>query len=322
LRFSWVIAILYFFFFEVQSICEEFPFEQRMLSHFEMYNGVKIPSVGLGTWQMEDEHEVKQTIYTSVVDLNYKHIDTASIYRNEKYIGDELVHIAKKVANFDVDSIFVTSKIPPTKTHCYDSVIQCFEKSCRNLQRSCIDLCLIHWPGTSKVRANSAKNKEFRLQTWYALEKLYRDKRVRAIGVSNFMPKHLDNEFFEKISICPMLNSIEYHPLIWNCPEYNMLEQICKQKNILIQAYSPLAQGEIFKKKLQIDTKSKDEIACKILQWALLKGKGVIPRSTNPKHLKANIDVLNNPVLSDFEIKTIDSMYCNERTCWNPLLIS
>jgi diketogulonate reductase-like aldo/keto reductase len=291
-----------------------------------MNNGVSIPSIGIGTWQIWDEEECKQTIESAIAYNKYTHIDTASIYRNEKFIGESLINISKEIATIDIDSIFITSKVPPTKTQNYDSIISCFEQSCRDLQRSTIDLYLIHWPGTSKIKTNNIKNEELRLQTWYALERLYKDKRVKAIGVSNFMPQHLNDTFFNSASIIPMLNSIEYHPLIWNCEEYQQLEQICSEKNILIQAYSPLAQGEIFKEhhlnKLSQSLSSDNNVLSKkLLQWCLMKNKCIIPKSTNPSHIKANISVLKDPPLSDQEVQELDDLFCKKRVCWDPTII-
>ena len=304
--------------------------QQHYARSFELYNGMTIPSIGLGTWQMEDETEVRRTVRASLLQFGYKHIDTASIYRNERFIGAELAEISKEIAPMPINSCFLTSKVPPTKTQSFDSVIQCFEQSCRDLGTDCIDLYLIHWPGTSKVDVESEKNAELRLQTWLALEKLYRDKRVKAIGVSNFMPNHLSPEFLSQVSVVPMLNSIEYHPLVWKCEQYLEVERICRENKIAMQAYSPLVQGELFSDELPhykhlcdgLNVSDKTILSQKILQWALHHGKCVIPKSTNLGHLKSNIEALDAPVLSQQEVEVIDELYCNRRICWNPLLIA
>ena len=297
-----------------------------MQKNMILSNDVSIPSIGLGTWQMADESECENSVRLALTEFNYKHIDTAAIYRNEKYIGNAMTEISKQIAPFDPSQIFLTSKVPPTQTNSYDSIVSCFEQSCKDLGRSVIDMYLIHWPGTSKIQVDSEKNEELRLQAWSALEKLYRDKRVRAIGVSNFMPGHLDEKFFEFASIVPMLNSIEYHPLLWKCDSYVKLEQICQERNIMMQAYTPLAQGAIFQEpyinKLS-PALSSDKLALskKLLQWSLMKGKNVIPKSVHAKYLESNIKVLEEAPLADEEVRELDELFCNKRICWDPTLI-
>lgn len=327
---------------------EQMPEDQdhRYPRSFELYNGTSIPSVGLGTWQMTAEHDVRNSVRACLLQFGYRHIDTASIYRNEHFIGSELKEISKQVAPLAPNSIFLTSKVPPTCTKSYDGVMECFERSCRDLGTDCIDLYLIHWPGTSKIDVKSPQNAQLRLQTWYALERLYRDKRVKAIGVSNFMPHHLigssgrrgggsgvggdetttNSSFLDQVSIVPMFNSIEYHPLIGLCDSYRQLEQICREHRIVMQSYTSMAQGHLLDEQMEhfsklshgLRTSDKTLLSQKILQWSLHHDKCVIPKSTNMKHLKSNIDILGMSKLSAEEVTVMDELYCDKRICWDP----
>ena len=178
---------------------------------------------------------------------------------------------------------------------------------------------MIHWPGTSKIKITSEQNKLNRFSSWRALENLYREGKTRSIGVSNFTLKHM-TELLEDIKsredgIIPHVNQIEYHPLLYRTHE--QLEKLCKENNIIIQAYSPLAHGELMLGKYgQVTSRE-------CLQWILLKGHVVLPRSVKKQHLEDNFKAVKdwacNTIDDKERLDRLNSLVSNEvRVCWDP----
>jgi diketogulonate reductase-like aldo/keto reductase len=260
---------------------------------------------------MTKEDEVASAI-PNALEIGYRHIDTAWIYGNEHLIGDAL-ESAKK--DYPREQLFITSKVFQTNVGSYDDILQSFNESTERLKTDYLDLLLIHWPSADVGKNHESvkereKLREIRNAAWFAMEKLYNDKRVKAIGVSNFMLKHLEPLQY---SIAPHANQIEYHPLIWK--EYADLEKYCKEKNILIECYSPLAHGKLLEDKYKID----DEL---LLQWcAYAHGpKVVLPKSSNKERLQKNFNAIMNPTktITDEDVKRYDDLFDGTRTCGEP----
>lgn len=194
---------------------------------FKLSNGVEIPCIGFGTWQTPDGKTAVESVKTAL-EIGYRHIDTAAIYGNEKSIG---VGIAD--SGVPRNELFITSKLWNSE-YGYDKTLRAFEKTVTDLGLDYLDLYLIHWPaiGEEGTHLNS--------ETWRAFEKLYKDKRIKAIGVSNFKTHHLE-ALLEKADVVPMVNQIEFHP--------GQMQQdtteFCSRHNILIEAWSPLGTGRM-----------------------------------------------------------------------------
>ncbi|MCR3761456.1 aldo/keto reductase [Clostridium felsineum] len=241
-------------------------------------NGVKMPWLGFGTYKIEYENASVDYI-RKALEVGYRHIDTASVYGNEPIVGQAL-----KESGIKRNEIFVTSKVWNNK-HGYDKTLKAFEDTLERLNMDYLDLYLIHWP------------KKLNKETWKALERLYKDKRVRAIGVSNFKVHHL-KEILEDCEIAPMVNQVEYHPQF----QQTELKEFCTKNKIQLEAWGPLMQGKIFDMPLmhELATKYNKTIAQIALRWDLQTGVVTIPKSINENRIKENCD------LYDFEISKED----------------
>ncbi|KAL0488300.1 9,11-endoperoxide prostaglandin H2 reductase [Acrasis kona] len=267
-------------------------------------NGVKMPMIGLGTWQMKEPVTTRNTIQKAI-DIGYRHIDTANIYKNEHIIG-EILELNKELLRSD---LFITSKVPPTRVQNSEQVLSTFNKTLQDLKTDYVDLYLIHWPGASKVKpTNADKLEQIRLTTWSVLEQLYEQGKCRAIGVSNFNEDHLSS-FIEKVKIKPHVNQIEYHPLFWK--RHSKLEAICKDNNIVLQGYSPFAQGAIFEYGIT---------SGQALKWCVFERNVVVlPKSIHEERLKDNfMSIQDGEGLSKTESDKINMLNVTKRVCWDP----
>lgn len=246
---------------------------------FTLNNGVKMPYLGLGVYLSKDGKEVVNAVKWAL-EHGYRHIDTASLYKNERGVG-----LGIKESNVPRDEVFVVSKVWNLDQG-YDSTIRAFEKSLERLGLTYLDLYLIHWPVPGKYK-----------ETWKALEYLYEKKLVRAIGVSNFMKHHLE-DLLEDSTIKPMVNQMEFHPYLVQ----QSLIDYCKEQQIQYEAWSPMMQGKIFEltEFKEIAAKYKKTIAQIVLRWDLQKGVITIPKSSKKSRIIANADIF------DFEISPED----------------
>jgi len=241
-------------------------------------NGVKMPWLGFGTYRAENGAELIEAV-KEALRIGYRHIDTASFYGNEEEVG-----IAIKKSGVPREEIFLVSKIWMSD-HGYEKTLQAFKTSIKKLGTDYLDLYLIHWP--------QSLNKE----TWKALEKLYKEGYIRAIGVSNFTSKHL-KDLLEDVEIIPAVNQVEFHPKLVQ----NELMEFCKKYNIQLEAWSPLMRGLIFQLPLfqQLSQKYERTISQIVLRWDLQMGVVTIPKSTTLTRIKENADIF------DFEISKED----------------
>lgn len=246
---------------------------------FELHNGVEMPYFGLGVYLSEDGQEVINAIKWAV-EAGYRHIDTASVYKNEEGVGQG---VAESVANRE--DIFVVSKVWNSDQG-YDSTLRAFDASLARLGMDYLDLYLIHWPVAGKYK-----------DTWRALERLYNERRVRSIGVSNFLQHHLE-DLLSVADIVPMVNQMEFHPYL---VQQSLLD-FCARHKIQYEAWSPMMQGEIFGMDAFKDLAAKyhKTIAQIVLRWDLQKGVITIPKSSKKERIIANADIF------DFELSAED----------------
>ncbi|PWW31805.1 diketogulonate reductase-like aldo/keto reductase [Cytobacillus oceanisediminis] len=252
---------------------------ENLQSATTLLNGVKMPWFGLGVFKVQDGDEVVQSV-KAALKAGYKSIDTAAVYKNEEGVG-----LAIKEAGVPREELFVTTKVWNSDQG-YESAIQAFETSLEKLGLEYIDLYLIHWPVKGKYK-----------ETWKALETLYKEKKVRAIGVSNFHIHHLE-DLLQDAEIKPMVNQVELHPLL-NQAE---LREFCKKQEIQIEAWSPLAQGELLENAAlkEIAAKYSKSAAQVILRWDLQNEIVTIPKSVKEHRIIENADIF------DFELSAED----------------
>lgn len=242
-------------------------------------NGVKMPYFGLGVFKSEDGKEVIDAIHWAI-EAGYRHIDTAAIYKNEEGVGKAI-----QTSKVSRDKLFVVSKVWNADQG-YDSTIKAFDESLKKLNTDYLDLYLIHWPVNGKY-----------VDTWKGLEYLYKQGRVKAIGLSNFLQHHVE-DILETCEITPMVNQMEFHPYL---VQQELLD-FCNEKGIQYEAWSPLMRGEILDVPLMKDlSKSygKSEVQI-VLRWNLQKGVVTIPKSVKKDRIVANADIF------DFELSNED----------------
>jgi diketogulonate reductase-like aldo/keto reductase len=236
-------------------------------------NGVEIPQLGLGVWQIEDE--IVPDVVRAALDSGYRHVDTAAIYGNEDGVGRALA-----AAGLPRDEVFLTTKLWNSDQG-YDSTLKAFDASLHRLGLDYVDLYLIHW--------QSLKRDKY-VDTWKAFEQLYADKRVRAIGVSNFHVPALQR-LFDETDLRPAVNQIELHPAL---PQ-DELRAFNAENDIVTESWSPLAQGGLLseptlKRLAEKHGKSPAQI---VIRWHLQLGNVVIPKSKTPARIAENIDVFD-----------------------------
>lgn len=252
---------------------------------FQLHNGVFMPYLGLGVWQAGDGAEVEQAV-TWALEAGYRHIDTASIYQNEIGVGKAL-----NSSGIDRDELFVVSKVWNSHQG-YDSTLKAYQDSLDRLGLDYLDLYLVHWPVAGKYK-----------DTWRAMEELYLQKKVRAIGVSNFLQHHLE-DLQTTARITPMVNQMEFHPYLVQ-PE---LLRYCRNNGIQYEAWSPLMQGKVFSIGIfeEMANKYGKTIAQIVLRWDLHKGVITIPKSVRKERIASNAALFDFE-LSDSDIALLDA---------------
>ena len=265
----------------------------RLTDTFKLHNGVEIPCVGFGTWRAPDG----ETAYNAVrcaLEVGYRHIDTAAAYKNEESVGRAI-----KDSGIPREEIFVTSKLWNTERG-YEKALAAFDKTMERLGLDYLDLYLIHWPAAAHQHDNWD---ELNQGSWKALIELYRAGKIRAIGVSNFKPHHLES--LVKSEVVPMVNQIEIHPghFTEDTVEY------CRKYNMLIEAWSPLGSGVLLGNELLagIAEKYGKSVAQVCLRWCLQQGTLPLPKSVTPERIEANTDIFDFE-LSEDDMNEINSM--------------
>ena len=248
------------------------------MEKYTLVNGVEIPSIGFGTFLTAEQDD--GTI-AAALRAGYRHFDTASFYRTEQALGDAL-----QSAAITRSELFLTSKLWKTEMG-YDNAMSAFSHSLQKLKTDYLDLYLIHWPRMDDL---SAEWRQLDRETWRALEELYHAGKVRAIGVSNFLPHHLRN-LMDNAEIMPMVNQIEFHP---GYPQTYTVE-FCKANGILPEAWSPLGRKRVLQDErlTAIADRYGKSVAQLCVRFALQCGVLPLPKSSTPERMAANLDVFD-----------------------------
>lgn len=277
-----------------------------------------MPSVGLGTYRVRGSDI--ENVLRDAIHVGYRHIDTAAVYRNEKNIGQVLREYIGKEVNGKVlkrADFFITSKLAP-KDHGFENAYAALQTSLKNLELDYLDLFLIHWPGKQGLKPSNPENLKWRQVSWRALEKASNEGLVRAIGVSNYTIKHLE-QLLEMCTIRPSVNQLEFHPML--SPErIDSLLKFHREQNIVLEAYSSLAEGQLLRptdnhiipsekgegpvsskaadvlveyaQSLSLESGNKPTLAQVALAWAWSQGVPVIPKTTSLERAKENLEML------------------------------
>lgn len=253
---------------------------------FKIYNGVEIPCMGLGTWQSPDE--TAKNAVLAALSHDYRLIDTAAAYGNEKGVGEGI-----KASGLKREEIFVTSKLR-NADHGYKATLEAFDLTMEKLDLEYLDLYLIHWPNPIQYRTHW---EEATAGTWKAFEELYEKGKIKAIGISNFLPHHIET-LMKTAKIKPMVNQLKL------CPGVTQDETVdyCKRQDIVVEAYSPFGTGMIFGNEdmKKLSAKYGKTIGQLCLRWCLDKEFVSLPKSANPMRIRENAEIF------DFELSKED----------------
>ncbi|MDT0125052.1 aldo/keto reductase [Paenibacillus sp. RRE4] len=254
-------------------------------------NGVKMPWLGFGVFKVKDGDEVVNAVKTAI-EAGYRSIDTAKVYNNESGVAQGI-----RESGIAREDLFITTKVWNSDQG-YESTLAAFEESMQRLELEYLDLYLIHWPVKGKYK-----------DTWRALEKLYKEGRVRAIGVSNFQIHHLEDLLMDA-NVKPAVNQVELHPLLTQ----KELRDYCSTHEIQIEAWSPLGQGNLMEHPLlqDIATKYGKSPAQVILRWDLQNGIVTIPKSVTPERIHANTELYDFELTAE-EIEQINGLNEHKR---------
>jgi diketogulonate reductase-like aldo/keto reductase len=235
-------------------------------------NGIEIPQVGFGVWRVP-AGQTREVVLTAL-EAGYRHVDTAKLYRNEEGVGE-----AVRKSGLDRDQVFVTSKVW-NDDHGYDATLRAFDASLDRLGFEVLDLYLIHWPSHDHARV---------ADTWRAMEKLYLDGRVRAIGVSNFEPADL-RRLLDGSDVVPVVNQVELNPY----RQRRELRRVDDELGVATEAWAPIARGGALLSDpavTRLADKHGVSPAQVVLRWHLELGTIVIPKSVTPQRIASNIDL-------------------------------
>jgi 2,5-diketo-D-gluconate reductase A len=260
-------------------------------------NGTRIPQLGFGVFQVEPEKT--QEVVESALSAGYRHIDTAAAYNNERGVGAAIA--ASDLAR---DELYVTTKLW-NANHQHDKALAAFDESLDKLGLDYVDLYLIHWP--------LPMFDEY-VDAWKALEEIAASGRAKAIGVSNFLEDHLQR-LFDETEVVPAVNQIELHPEF----QQRDLQQFCTDHGIAVEAWSPLASGQIVDREdVRAVAEKYGKTAAQVtLRWHLDEGRIVIPKSNNPERQRENFDILDFSLTPE-ELAVFDELDQNRRIGADP----
>ncbi|GGI15222.1 aldo/keto reductase [Gottfriedia solisilvae] len=261
-----------------------------------LHNGVKMPQLGFGVWRVSPEDGVDAV--RTAIEVGYRHIDTAAVYKNEEQVGEAI-----RQSGIAREELFITTKVWNADQG-FDTTLKAYEDSLKKLGLDYVDLYLVHWPVKDKY-----------LETYKALEKLYDEKLVPAIGVSNFHIHHLEDIAAHR-NIKPMVDQVELHPML----QQNELRDYCLKNGIAIEAWSPLMQGgEALTNPVisELAEKHGKTPAQVVLRWHLQRDVIAIPKSITPSRIQENFDVFNFELSSD-DMNSIASLNASKRVGPDP----
>lgn len=247
------------------------------MKHYILNNGVEIPAVAFGTYKAADGKSAD--VIRTAIEAGYRYFDTASFYGTETYLAE-----AVRESGIARDEIFIASKLWKTEMG-YDNVKSAFRRTLDNLKTDYLDLYLIHWP----LPEPGYKDwKQLDKETWKAMEELVREGKIRAIGLSNFLPHHIEN-ILEDCTVRPAVDQIEYHPGY----SQEAVVQYCKERDILVQAWSPIGRQRVLTEPLIQELAGKYGVSpAKIcLKFAVQRGIIPLPKSSSMERMKENLDL-------------------------------
>ena len=265
-----------------------------------LYNGVKMPWLGIGVFKVEEGPELVNAVKFAIKH-GYRSIDTAAIYENEEGVG-QAIREGLDETGISREELFVTSKVWNSDLG-YESTIAAYETSLKKLGLDYLDLYLIHWPVEGKYK-----------EAWRALETLYKEGKVKAIGVSNFQIHHLE-DLMKDAEIKPMVNQVEYHPRLTQ----KEVQAFCQEHGIQLEAWSPLMQGQLLDNPVlqEIAHTHNKTIAQVIIRWDLQNGVVTIPKSTKEHRIVENSAVFDFELTQE-EMQRIDELNQNHRVGPDP----
>jgi len=260
--------------------------------YYNLYNGVTIPKIGFGTWQIPND--IAFNAVSQALKAGYRHIDTALAYNNEEGVGKAI-----RESGLKREEVFITSKLP-AEIKGYDKAMESFNKTVKNLGTDVLDLYLIHAPWPWSDQGGDYNN--LNVQSWKAFEELYKDGRIRAIGVSNFSPDNIQ-AILDNCEIVPMANQIAFH--VGRTQEKYV--DFCIKHNILVEAYSPLATGRalVDKQLIGIAESYGVSVAQLLIRFALQRGTLPLPKTTTFERM------VENTQIDKFSISTNDMEILN-----------
>ncbi|MEK5185247.1 aldo/keto reductase [Solibacillus sp. FSL W7-1324] len=265
----------------------------------KLNNEVEMPAMGLGVFQVENDATAE--IVKNAIELGYRSIDTAAIYGNEAGVG-EGIKLALASTGLNREDLFITSKVWNAGLN-YEETVSAYEESLEKLGLGYLDLYLIHWPGKNKYA-----------ESWSALEDLYIEGKIRAIGVCNFNISHLQ-DLMKNARVTPVINQVEYHPRL----QHQSLRAYCKEHNIQLEAWAPLMQGGLLEdptiaKIAEKYGKSNSQV---ILRWDIQNGVITIPKSVRKERMAQNADIFDFSLTVE-EMQIINAMNLDKRVGPDP----
>lgn len=267
------------------------------MKNVELNNGVMMPALGLGLWRVKNAKKLERAV-TTALEAGYRHFDSAQIYGNEAMLGEALIKSSVKR-----EEVFITTKLW-NENQFLDNLMPSFEQSLKDLQTDYVDLFLVHFPVS-----------ETRHAAWrIGMQEIYKSGRAKAIGVSNYTIKHLE-ELREWGGGMPAVNQVELHVYLQQ-PE---LLEYCAKYGIVVEAYSPLAHGRGIGNSVlgEVAKKHSKTNAQIMIRWCIEKGTVPLPKSTTPDRIRENINVFDFKLDKD-DMKKLGELEQNLRTCWDP----
>ena len=267
------------------------------MDYIEFYNGNQMPMLGLGTFRVENDDTCKEAV-KHAIESGYRSIDTAKVYGNEEQVGQGIKE-GLESTGLNREDIFVTSKLF-FEDFGRKNVAQAYETSIQKLGLDYLDLYLVHWPGT---------NEAIMIDTWKGMEDLYKDNKVKNIGVSNFNPDHFE-ALLAQVSIKPVINQVEFHPYFTQ----EKLRKYLEAQNIYMESWSPFMNAQILNDETlnEIGKEVNKTAAQVIIKWNMQHNVVVIPKSVTSSRIEENIDVFDFELSAD-QMKRIDDLNKDQR---------
>lgn len=285
------------------------------VARIALRGGTSIPQIGLGTWQLTGDDAYKAVL--AALRAGYRHVDSAAVYRNEEQVGK-----AVRDSGIPRDELFITTKLQP-RDHGEGAYAACVA-SLAKLGMDYVDLYLIHWPGVAGRALDDPGIRDVRRVTWEAMQRLHAEKKARAVGVSNFMAWHIEELVTAPwCSVLPAVNQIELHPLL----QQREAVAACEKHGIVVEAYSSLARGApqlLEAPQLRAAAEAHGVTTSQVaLRWALQRGYVIIPKSSKPERIAANMDVLGFTLTAEEmdAITALETADTRLRTCWDPTTV-